>query len=296
MRYARISDGYRLATSALTTRCATPVANRCSAAPLCGVPSPALVRGQRRARAQVRAHEQRIDHAGRRAGIGEPLVAARRHARERERGAAEHRARARRPPRRRPSRSGARAPGSRAIDRRRSDRRGSYSRSGPAMPRCRATALSPCPADRAVEKSWRSTASSVSISSRPGATKRICGAGVFVASRRRAARRAGAGPATRSARARAARRGDARAAIEERQVEAVQVVVLDHVGIRRLTIVADEPANQVRLGRVVRRRAPRGSSVAPYGSRTATMKMRSRDGIEPGRLEVELHAVQSDRT
>ena len=48
------------------------------------------VRRQRRARAQVRAHEQRIDHAGRRAGVGEPLVAARRHPRERERGAAEH--------------------------------------------------------------------------------------------------------------------------------------------------------------------------------------------------------------
>ena len=39
MRYVRMSDGYRLATSALTTRCATPVAKRWSAAPLCGVPS-----------------------------------------------------------------------------------------------------------------------------------------------------------------------------------------------------------------------------------------------------------------
>ena len=49
-----------------------------------------LVRGQRHARAQVRAHEQRIDDAGRGAGVGESLVAARHHLRERERGAAEH--------------------------------------------------------------------------------------------------------------------------------------------------------------------------------------------------------------
>ena len=90
MRYARISDGYRLATSALTTRCATPVANRCSAAPLCGVPSPGWCAGSAAPGAQVRAHEQRIDHAGRRAGVGEPLVAPRRHPRQRERRAAEH--------------------------------------------------------------------------------------------------------------------------------------------------------------------------------------------------------------
>ena len=49
-----------------------------------------LVRGQRLARAQVGADEQRIDDAGRRAGVGEPLVAARRHPRQRERGAAEN--------------------------------------------------------------------------------------------------------------------------------------------------------------------------------------------------------------
>ena len=40
--------------------------------------------------AQVGAHQQRIDHAGGRAGVGEPLVAARRHPRQRERRAAEH--------------------------------------------------------------------------------------------------------------------------------------------------------------------------------------------------------------
>ena len=97
---ARISDGYRLATSALTTRCATPAANRCSAAPCAAVPSPGCVRGQRARRAQVRAHQQRIDHAGRGAGVGEPLVATRRHARERERRAAEQ-ARERPRPRRR---------------------------------------------------------------------------------------------------------------------------------------------------------------------------------------------------
>src|SRR5437868_1104134 len=45
MRYARINDGYRLATSALTTLRATPDANRCSAAPLCDVPSPGWCAG-----------------------------------------------------------------------------------------------------------------------------------------------------------------------------------------------------------------------------------------------------------
>ena len=49
-----------------------------------------LVRGQRRSRTQVSAHQQRIDHAGSRPGIGEPLVAPRRHLRQRERRAAEH--------------------------------------------------------------------------------------------------------------------------------------------------------------------------------------------------------------
>jgi len=43
-----------------------------------------------------------------------------------------------------------------------------YSRSGPATPRCFATAFSPCPGRSLAEKSCRSTASSVSMSSRPG--------------------------------------------------------------------------------------------------------------------------------
>ena len=47
------------------------------------------VRGQRGVRAEIGAHEQRIDHAGRRACIREPLVAPRCHPCERERGTAE---------------------------------------------------------------------------------------------------------------------------------------------------------------------------------------------------------------
>ena len=48
------------------------------------------VRGQRGSCAQIRANEQRVDDARCRAGVGQALVSARRHARERERGAAEH--------------------------------------------------------------------------------------------------------------------------------------------------------------------------------------------------------------
>ena len=50
----------------------------------------ALVCGQCGARAQVRAHQQRVEHTGSRARVGEALVAARSHARERERSADEH--------------------------------------------------------------------------------------------------------------------------------------------------------------------------------------------------------------
>ena len=42
---ARINDGYRLATSAFTTRWATPLANKWRAAPLWGVPSPGRCAG-----------------------------------------------------------------------------------------------------------------------------------------------------------------------------------------------------------------------------------------------------------
>ena len=47
------------------------------------------VRRQRNTRPKVRTHQQRIDHAGSGSGIGQAFVAARRHARERERRAAE---------------------------------------------------------------------------------------------------------------------------------------------------------------------------------------------------------------
>jgi hypothetical protein len=47
----------------------------------------ALVRGKRGAGAQVRAHEQRVDHPGRRARIREAFVAARSHPGQREGGA-----------------------------------------------------------------------------------------------------------------------------------------------------------------------------------------------------------------
>ena len=230
MRYARMSDGYRLATSALTTRVRDAGAKRCSAAPLCGVRSPAACAGSAVSCAQIRANEQRVDHARCRAGVGQPLVAARRHARERERGAAEHARQRARPRRRRRWRSAERDP-DRCDRRRRSGRREISSRSGPAMPRCRATALSPWPGSSRVEKSYRRTASSVSMNSRPGATSRT-------------RRRPSSPPATPRARrslsqsARLRARPSAsgtprrpRATVEEGQVEAVQVVVLDHVGI-----------------------------------------------------------------
>ncbi len=107
-------------------------------------------------------------------------------------------------------------------------------------------------------------------------------------------RRAGALPQARrrrGARARAARRASRARRCEERQVEAVQVVVLDHVGIG----VADRARRAARSGRPPPRRlSPAASStvVRPAGSRTAIMKIRSRVGIEPGGLEIELQAVQ----
>ena len=48
------------------------------------------VRGQRGSGAQIRADQQWVDDAGGGAGVGKSLVAARCHARERERGTAEH--------------------------------------------------------------------------------------------------------------------------------------------------------------------------------------------------------------
>ena len=81
------------------SRCAAPRRSRTGAAPRrCAACRRRLVRGQRRARAQVGAHQQRIEHARGRARIGQALVAARRHARERERRAAEQARHARRPP------------------------------------------------------------------------------------------------------------------------------------------------------------------------------------------------------
>ena len=80
-------------------------------------------------------------------------------------------------------------------------------------------------------------------------------------------------------------------AVEERQVEAMQVVVLDHVRIGRLHR-RDQPADQVGLGGVALAARPRALRVAPAGSRTAIMKMRSRAGVEPGGLEIELQAAQ----
>ena len=59
-------------------------ARRCAS-----VPSPASCAGSAAPGAQIGAHEQRIEHARGGAGIGESLVAARRHARQREGGAAE---------------------------------------------------------------------------------------------------------------------------------------------------------------------------------------------------------------
>ena len=90
MRNARISEGYRLATSAFTMRCGhaggeevegRAAVRRAVAGACAGSAAPG---------AQIGAHQQRIDHAGGGARVGEPLVAAGRHAREREGGAAEH--------------------------------------------------------------------------------------------------------------------------------------------------------------------------------------------------------------
>ena len=72
----------------------------------------------------------------------------------------------------------------------------------------------------------------------------------------------------------------ARAALEERQIEAVQVVVLDHVriaGARR----ARPGARSAPPRRADRRRAASRISVAPSGSRTAMRKIRSRAGSRP---------------
>ena len=289
MRKARISDGYRLATSALTTRWATPVAKRCSAAPLCGVPSPGWCAGSAVPGAQVRAHQQRIDDAGGGAGIGEALVAARRHARERERGAAEHA----REGRDLLDVGGRVAPdplGIAAVD---------------LVDPVAADVLAIGPGDAEVPRDrFQSVIGQVAggeVVAQDG-VQRVdqLAAGRDEADAARAHRRRRAMP-RRAARCRrpggpmrpsASGTPSMRArAIEERQVEAVQVVVLDDVRDRPPATAGDEPRDQVGLGRVaVAVRLE--DSAAPVGSRTAIMKMRSRVGIEAGGLEIELHPVQ----
>ena len=89
MRKARISDGYRLATSAFTTRCSCARSKQVQRRALMRILSLGVMRRKRRVRMQVRAHQQRVDDAGRRSRVREPLVAARRHAGQREGSAAE---------------------------------------------------------------------------------------------------------------------------------------------------------------------------------------------------------------
>ena len=83
---------------------------------------------------------------------------------------------------------------------------------------------------------------------------------------------------------------EARAPVEERQVEAVQVVVLDHVRIGGLH-PRDQPADQVGLaGIAVAARLEhlgRARRIAHRDHEDAIAR-----GIEPGRLEIELHAAQ----
>ena len=257
MRYARISDGYRLATSAFTTRRATPVANRCSAAPLCGVPSPAWCAGSAVPDAQVRAHEQRIDHAGRGAGVGEPLVAPRRHPRERERRAAEH----------------AREPGDlldvggRVAPHARRDRvrydvvdliAGDVLAIRPReaeVPRDRLEAVPGQLARREVV-AQHGVERVDQLAARARRSAR--GGRSSVAARHAAPRGALAQPRRPDAAERERHAEPARAAIEERQIEAVQVVVLDHVGIGRLH-ARDEPRGSDRPRPRRRRRAPRAA-------------------------------------
>ena len=119
----------------------------------------------------------------------------------------------------------------------------------------------------------------MSISSRPGATKRtrrLASAPLAVPRRAPRCRNPG-GPIRPSA---SGTPQHARAAVEERQVEPVQVVVLDDVRIGRLHL-RDQPADQFGLGRIAFAALPPASRSHPAGSRTAIMKMRSRAGSSP---------------
>ena len=139
--------------------------------------------------------------------------------------------------------------------------------------------------------------------SRSGARRRACRSARGPARRSRTRRRASSSlgdAAPRGALAQA-RRPDAaererhaeraRAAVEKRQIEAVQVVVLDDVGIGRLRRArraggSDPPRR--------RRPSPCASSisVAPVGIAHGDHEDAIARGVEPGRLEIELQAAQ----
>jgi hypothetical protein len=81
------------------------------------------------------------------------------------------------------------------------------------------------------------------------------------------------------------------AAFEERQVEAVQVVILDHVGIGGGD-ARDEPANQIGFGGVAG--AVRFEQLrCPIGKAHGDEKDPIAPGVEAGGLEIELKAAEA---
>ena len=86
-----------------------------------------------------------------------------------------------------------------------------------------------------------------------------------------------------------------RAAIEERQIEAVQVVVLDDVGIRgRTRLPPAARSDRPRLRR--RRRAPRATASTPPAVAHRDHEDAIARRVEAGRLEIDLHPAQVRRT
>jgi len=244
------------------------------------------VRRQRRVRAQVGAHEQRIDHSGGGAGIGQPLVAPRRHARERERRPAEQ---ARQPGDFLDVRCGVAANAGRiaAVDvvdqvaanllaLRTRETEVPRDRLEPVAPQRAGGEAVPQDGVHRVDQlpSGRDQANAPALV--PLAGGETAAGGALTQSRRPDPRQRQRHPEP------------ARAPIDKRQIEAVQVVILDHVRIGR-PHVRDQAGDQLRLGRV-------GVAVR-LEQRCRTGRVAHRDhedaiafGIEAGGLEIDLHA------
>ena len=213
-----------------------------------------LVCGQRRASAQIGAHEERVDDASRGAGVGEPLVSPRDHAGQSVRRATEH-ARERGhllDVVGRVEADALRIGAIGGVDLAARDVHAAGTRDA-QMPGdglepvsrklTRREIVAPHRIERIDQLPARRNEAHAAMARAAFAAAGDVGFGYTLARR--------AHPQTRSARP-AQRDGDAehaRAPVEEREVEPVQVVVLDHIGVR-IAHARHQRPDEVRFGRV----------------------------------------------